>query len=359
MRRGVETLTISLANELSRMGVKVSILTARQIIEPLINPDPMVHVYQFPTFRYYETRTIIPFYVNCLRKIRPDVVVTFFADFGEGRTIQLSRLFFQLKHILYLTFPYESAPHRYKAYQVWGWDKTVDLILADAKYTADRGGEILGRPVQVLPSGTDPQSFHPDEERRKKMRNLLGYQDEDVILLNVSALEERKGTWRVIEALPDIRKKIPQVRYLILGEGLHRSVLEQHVRKLSLENIVVFYGTTNDLPPIYNAADIFIMLSDSEAGSVALLEAMASGIPVIVSRSGGFTEIVNPKNGIVINHENPVEIVNSISKLASSTSVRLNLGKKGCEFIRKKYSWEMLANKLIEYIANIYENKLV
>jgi len=350
LHRGVETLTLSLANELARAGVDTSLVTARRTLEPLVVPDPAVRLYELPTFRYFETLTIVPFYTSILCRERFDVVVTFFADYGEGLPLRISKPLRKYRHVLYLTFPYESAPHRYHAYQRWDWDKSADLILADAAYTAQIGEKILGRPVQVLPSGTDPQRFQPDPVRRADMRQRLGFKEDEVVLLNVSALEARKGTWRVIEALPELLQRCPNVRYLVLGKGEQEQGLRMRVQELGLEKIVVFAGTTPDLPPYYNTADVFIMLSDSEAGSVALLEAMASGLPVVVSDAGGFREVVDDSTGWISPLENPGRLVELLAEAVSSPIERERKGQAARQRILNRYSWSSLANKLIQLL---------
>jgi len=217
MRRGVETMVVSLANELAAFGNDVSIVTASPTLEPLVPPSERVHVKAYPTYRYFESLTIVPLYAFDLLRSKYDVVVVFFADFGEGLAWKLASPFFSSRLVLYLTFPVESAAHRYSAYKRWGVDRKAVQILADAEYTAEEGRKFLERLVNVLPSGTDPQRFKQDENKRACLRKGLGFQEDDVVLLNVAALEERKGIWRVIEALTELSTHCSKIRYLILG----------------------------------------------------------------------------------------------------------------------------------------------
>lgn len=353
MRRGVETLTLGLANELARRDVDVSIVTARQTLAPLIQPDPRVRVRQFPTFRYFEFATIAPFYAVDLIRSRYDAVVAFFADFGEGLALAAARPFVRPNLFLYLTFPYESAPHRYDAYRRWGWNQRAAGILADADYTAQRGQEFLQRPVRVLPSGTDPERFHPDADKRTATRRALGFQEEDVVLLNVAALEDRKGAGRVIDSLPTIRAECPNIRYLVLGEGPDKERLLRRVAELGLQDTVIFAGTTNDLPRYYNAADIFVLLSDAEAGSVACLEAMASGLPAVVSATGGFGEVFTAANGRCVDILDRRAIRAAVLELARDAQLRTRLGENGRTTVIEKYSWPRIAERLLEQIGSI------
>lgn len=347
LRRGVETLVVSLANALAGRDVDVSIITARQTQIPLVSPLPQVRVKQFPTFRYFEFASIAPFYALDLIQEHYDIVVVFFADFGEAPALALADQFHRSRLVLYLTFPLESAPHRYHAYREFNWDKRADVLIADAEYTAKKGQEFFSRPVNLLPSGTDPKRFEPNPTRRRIMRRQLGFKDDDVVLLNVAALEHRKGAWRVIEALPNVRVRCPNIRYLVLGNGPERGVLEARAIELGVRDVVIFAGTTTELPGYYNAADIFVMLSDAEAGSIALLEAMASALPVLVPNTGGFGEVVNEMCGQFVALDDRESIIAALDLLTSNVEHREKCGTVGRQQILKAYSWERLVERFL------------
>ena len=265
--------------------------------------------------------------------------------------MQLAAPWARPRLFLYLTFPFEAAPHRFQAYRKAGWDRRATRILADAEYTAKSGEEFFHRPIDVLPSGTDPDRFKPDEERRVSTRRALGLSDNDIVLLNVAALEEQKGVWRMIETLPHVRAQCPNVRYLILGEGGQRKALERRAEELNLQESVIFAGTTDDLPRYYNAADIFVMLPDAEAGSVACLEAMASGLPVVVSNSGGFGEVVDLNCGRRVDVHDTNMIASTIVELARVRVQRHQMGEAGRRIVLEKFSWAQIAVKLIRLVG--------
>lgn len=347
MRRGVETLVLSLSNELARQGIDVSILTPRQTQPPLVQLLPQVHLRQFPTFRYFESYTIVPFYVETLLREKYDWVVVFFADFGEGLALRLASPLVQPKMMLYLTFPYESAPHRYRAYLKWQWDRQATQILADAAYTAREAEALFRRKILTLPSATDPQRFQPNSVTRAMMRRQLGLSEDAVVLLNVAALERRKGIWRVLQILPQVVASCPQVRYLILGDGPQEKELRQQVVDLKLEAIVQWIGSVSELPKYYCAADIFVMLPDEEAGSIACLEAMASGLAVLVSASGGFDEVVSNDRGWRVDINNPEEIIAKLIALSDDVNLRRRLGHTARQAVIEEYSWESIASRMI------------
>jgi len=187
-----------------------------------------------------------------------------------------------------------------------------------------------------VPVGTDTKRFKPDDAKRTETRAQLGIQPDEVVLLNVSELEERKGTGRVIESLPFVRERSPLTRYLILGKGSCREALEKRVGELYLTPWVHFLGTTTELPRFYNAADIFVMVPDKEANSIASHEAMASGLPVIVSDSGGFQEVVDDSCGRLVNPQSRDEIVKAILELAENGLLRKELGQQGRKRIEER-----------------------
>ena len=279
--RGIETLIISLANALVQMGIEVSIVTARPKIRSLIQPNPQIKIFAFPTFRFYEYLTIVPFYVYHFLHHEYDQVIVFFADYGEGMAW---RIIEKVKHIpltLYLCYPYSTVPHRYHSIIKLNWHKKARL-LAVSSWVAGQAQKLLKKPVDVLPVGTDPHRFFPNPKLRDKVRRELGYSEEDVVLLNVSSLEPRKGIRRVVQAMERLHEQFPQLRYFILGQGNDEPNLRDMIEDSRLQDYVVFGGITSQLEAYYNMADIFVMLSDAEPNSVACHEAMSCGLPVIV-----------------------------------------------------------------------------
>lgn len=347
--RGIETLIISLANELANKGIDVSIISAKATLDGTLIPvSSKVRVKKFPTFRYYESRTIVPFYIYDLIKNKYDIVNIFFADFGEALSIRAALKFVEFKLNLYICYPVDDVPHRFQSFKKSRLDALGDQIICDSRYVAKGTETYFQRPCVVIPVGTDVEKFRPDETIRERTRNKLGIADKEVVLLNVSELEQRKGTWRVIEALPYVRKKFPKIRYLILGKGEYQASLEKRVEELNLRDCVKFLGTTTDLVSFYSAADIFIMLPDHEANSIASHEAMACELPLIVANTGGFGEVVDSTCARLVNIDDRGEIVMSILELAENPELRRELGRQGRKMIQKRLTWDVISDQLID-----------
>jgi glycosyltransferase involved in cell wall biosynthesis len=350
--RGVETLIASLANALARRGVEVAIVTARPTLEPLVPPDPAVRVYAYPTVRYFEHVCIVPYFVWNLLRHPYDRVVVFYGDFGEGLAWRILRMLRRAPPlVLYLCSPYSAVPHRYRTFLELGWGEQAHSILADAGWVAREAEELFRRPVAVVPVATDPRQFRPDAALRKETRLRLGYSDSEVVLLNVSALEPRKGVTRVIEAMARLKDRFPHLRYYILGKGDEEAGLRRQVEQEGLHGRVAFGGVTADLEAYYNMADIFVMLPDSEANSVACHEAMSSGLPVVVSRKEGFLDSVSSGAGLLVDPEQPQEVDAALGRLIASAELRASMGREGRASILASGNWSHRARQFLEIVA--------
>lgn len=159
--------------------------------------------------------------------------------------------------------------------------------------------------VRVVGNGVDTQVFRPVSQREARKR--LGIPDRARVLITVGGLVERKGFHRVIECLPEVRRRHPDLLYLIVGgaspEGDWSSRLRAQVAAQGLTECVRFLGA---LPPAdlslpLSAADVFVLATRNEGWANVLLEAMACGLPVVTTDVGGNAEVVcSPALGVLV-----------------------------------------------------------
>ncbi|MEO6147853.1 MAG: glycosyltransferase [Sulfuriferula sp.] len=155
---------------------------------------------------------------------------------------------------------------------------------------------ISGDKIRVVGNGVDSAKFYPVE--RSEARVQLGIAADAQVLISVGGLVERKGFHRVIECLPELKRRFPKLVYLIVGgagaEGDMRAELEQQVRKLGLHDAVRFLGIVPaaSLKWSLSAADVFVLSTRNEGWANVFLEAMACGLPVISTDVGGNAEVV-------------------------------------------------------------------
>lgn len=171
------------------------------------------------------------------------------------------------------------------------------------QHVVDLGAE--AEKIIVVGNGVDTEKFFAIDKR--SARQQLQLADDALVLISVGGLVDRKGFHRVIELLPGLVKKYPQLIYLIVGgasaEGNNRANLEQQVEVLGLTQHVTFLGAmaSQDLHIPLSASDVFVLATANEGWANVFLEAMACGLPVVTTNVGGNPEVVNnDKLGFVV-----------------------------------------------------------
>jgi glycogen(starch) synthase len=174
-------------------------------------------------------------------------------------------------------------------------------------------------PLVVIPNGVDTDLFTPDISQDK---------NEWLRLLYVGRLVRSKGVDLVLAALRDL----PRVRLRIVGDGPERGSLTLLARDLGIEDRVEFSGWLGRpaLPQQYHWANAFVLLSEEEGMSNVLLEAMASGLPIIASDNYANRELVEPgENGRLVSSRNRSELAQAIRQLLDDADLRRRWGANG------------------------------
>jgi glycosyltransferase involved in cell wall biosynthesis len=161
------------------------------------------------------------------------------------------------------------------------------------------------RKIQVVPNGVDVERFHPVDAQAARRR--LGLAEDARLLITVGGLVERKGQHRVIECLPRLLQRIPNLHYLIVGgastEGDWSERLKRLADQLGVAKHVTFLGVVepDELRWPLSAADVFVLATRGEGWANVLLEAMSCGLPVVATAVGGNAEVVcDDRLGIIV-----------------------------------------------------------
>lgn len=176
--------------------------------------------------------------------------------------------------------------------------RRANHVFAVAEALAEHVRKLGARPqhLTVVPNGIDLEKFHRVE--RDGARRDLRITAQGTVLVSVGGLTERKGFHRVIELLPELRKRFPDLVYLVVGgaspEGDWRSRLEALAADLDVQEAVRFLGPVRpeELKVPLSAADVFVLSTRNEGWANVFLEAMACGLPVVTTDVGGNREVV-------------------------------------------------------------------
>lgn len=239
---------------------------------------------------------------------------------------------------------------------------SVDALTYLGKFTEHEISKALSQPARSamvrLAPGIDIEHFSP-ERAESSLRAELNLEGKKVIV-SVGRLVKRKGQDRLIEALPSIRKAIPNAHLLFVGQGSYEKYLKNLVRKEGLAEAVTFVGRVRfaDLPKYFGVGDLFAMPSRSrfaglevEGLGIVYLEASSCGIPVVAGASGGAPDaVVEGRTGLVVDGNNVDEISRVIVDLLSNEELRKEMGNNGREWVLAQWSWKFWSQRFAEIL---------
>jgi len=181
--------------------------------------------------------------------------------------------------------------------------------------------------VQTIHNGVDFQRFEARRQSwRREIRAELGTSQGPNIGA-VGGLRDVKGHEYLIRALPELMLSEPGVQLLLIGEGPSRGDLERMAQRLGLADRVHFLGFRSDVPRVLSALDCFVLPSLSEGLSIATIEAMAAGLPVVVTDSGGPSELVlDGESGLVVPPGDPRPLAQAVLAVLQDHDVARRLG---------------------------------
>jgi len=211
-----------------------------------------------------------------------------------------------------------------------GFADTADLVLAPSDFVARRlRAQGVRRPIEVLPTGIDLERFRPGS--RAAARQALGLGPADRILLYVGRLDREKNLEFLLRAVARIGR--PSARLLLVGRGMQASALRSAAAALGLGERVEFRdGTPPDgLPTYYRAADVFVFASTSETQGLAVLEAMACGLPVVAVRASGIEEVVAEGVSGLLAPEDPDVFAAAVTQVLADADLAAKLAIGGRE----------------------------
>jgi len=202
--------------------------------------------------------------------------------------------------------------------------------------------------IAVIPNGVDLNEFRPDSHKRAEIREELGFDNNEMILMFSANEYKRKGLDYIIKSLPDIPNNI---KLLVVGKD-NPLPYKKLASSLGVTSRVVFSGFVPDIKSYYLASDVFIFPTSYEAFSLATLEAISCGLPILATKVNGTEELIQDwYNGFFIKREkkdiaDKINIINQDENLMRSMS--LNARKTA-----KNYSWKNAAEKTLKLYKDI------
>jgi glycosyltransferase involved in cell wall biosynthesis len=238
--------------------------------------------------------------------------------------------------------------------------KNATSIVTISKYSVEKIQQhynVNPEKVQIVPNGVDAEVFKPsnDQEALKQQFNF----GKGPLVLFVGNLIPRKGLFFLVDCAKRIAKQQPNIKFLIAGEGPLKSQLTKFIQEKSLSDNFNFLGKVDEkvLPLLYNCSDVFVLPSIQEGQGIVLLEAQASGKPVVAFDIGGVNEVVkNQETGLMVNLGDSDALAEALIRLIDDTSLRESMGACGRKFIESNFTWDICAKKMLEVYREVLAN---
>jgi glycosyltransferase involved in cell wall biosynthesis len=237
------------------------------------------------------------------------------------------------------------------------YNSAVDGVIAICEAVR---GSLLGVGVEplrvkVIYLGIDATPFPASADERREQRRAWGVADDEVVVVTAAVLEARKGHRFLIDAIAALRKRTgPRARFVFCGDGSQRTALAAQVRAAGLEEHILMLGFSAQMARVLAAADLFVLPSLAEGLPMAIMEAMASRLPVVATRVSGTPEIVaHGVTGLLVPPADPRALATALVDLLGSAGRRAELGQRGRERVEQQFTSTRMAREFVAYYESL------
>lgn len=253
----------------------------------------------------------------------------------------------------------DRVRRRFWAYRLtFPWmDRIIVLSESHKDYLMEQGANPAK--IEVIPNGIKWSQF-TSTAKTNELRRSLGINERDPVVGIVAMLRKEKSHETFLKAAAQVSKEIPDVHFLIVGEGPERAYLEAVTKKLGLMAKVHFLGVREDIPEIMSLLNVGVLCSKPvvETLSLAALEYMAAGKPVVASRVGSLPELIEEgQTGFLVQSGDAEALANSIVLLLKDPVLAQKMGENGREKVAHFYSAAAMIQKTEALFAALTETR--
>lgn len=345
-RGGAETQLVNIAIKLIERNWKIIIVTlipSNDFVSELRNSD--IKILSLNMQRGKPDILTIFKMGKIINKYQPDIVHSHMVH--ANLLIRFTRLFYKIPILISTTHNInEGGRIRELAYQFT--DTLSDLTTTISKNVAENHIKrkiVTKEKLKYIPNGINLNKFKKNLNIRLITRKSLQVNNE-FVWLAVGRIEKQKDYGNLIDAIFNLTRTCSNIKLFIIGIGSQELVIKEEVKSKGLQNIVKFLGLRKDIPNLMNAADAYVMSSAYEGLPIVLLEAAATGLPIVATDVGGNSEIViDNRTGILVPPKNSIVLTQALKNIMSlSEEERLKMGSISIEHIRQNYDIDKIAN---------------
>lgn len=241
--------------------------------------------------------------------------------------------------------------------------RTRGIAVSNATAERVRGRLPMGKKVHTIHNGVDLKRFPVKQPGRSAFREGLGLSDKDFLVCAIGQICARKGLLELVGALRRISAQAPEMHLAIVGKVVFRheeaylDALLAASRELAIEDRVHFTGELHDVSAALQAADLLVLNSRDEPFGLVLIEAMASGTPVLATRVGGIPEIVtDAENGWLIESGDTGALAAKLLELSQDRQLLSQVAQTARRITCPKFSSERFQSDLAKFYAELDPN---
>ena len=298
-----------------------------------------------------------------VRELRPDAIFAtswscaFGAQLGQLRSARRAPVFAAAHGRELVLRPFSALRPVQRGYDALRQRalREARAVFPVSRYAAglvrDRG--VPEERIVVVPNGVDPAKYFPRDASALKQR--LGLSGRRV-LLTLGRIVRRKGIQTVLEALPALTRELPDLAYVVVGDGPDRARLEELAASLGVSERVHWMGRVPDdeVLDYFNLCDVFVMPAQSdqldvEGFGLVFFEASACAKPVVGARSGGVTDaVIDGETGLLVPPADPAALAYALRGLLLRPEEAAAMGARGREYVSRVGTWEGVGRRIYD-----------
>jgi glycosyltransferase involved in cell wall biosynthesis len=231
----------------------------------------------------------------------------------------------------------------------------VDAFVAVSPETAEfarQRHEVAERRLLVIPNGIELSRFHPEPAARARVRSELGIAANAWVIGTVGRIAPEKNQALLLRAMAPLLG--PQVRLIVAGDGPLLPALSELAETLAITGFAHLLGARRDVPDILNALDVFVMSSDTEGLPLVVLEAMATGLPIVSTSVGGIPNVLEDgQTGFLVPPGDEAALRDRVAKLAGDPARSRALGAQARSAAVTRFSAERMQQDYLALYARV------
>ena len=357
---GAERQSITLMNRLAERRHECHLVHIKRAGTDQLDRIRLRHggsVHCLDAVRYFDRRALASF-ADHISRINPSVILAAngYALMYAALALCLARRRIPLVvtfHSMRLLDAKESL--QMLAYRLFFWlaDCTVFVCERQRGHWLRRG--VCSRKNEVIYNGVDTEEFRErsSPEERGRLRSALGFSGADYVIGISARLSREKNPVQLVEAVARLRAMRIPARVLMVGDGDMREVIESRARELKVSGDIVITGFQQDVRPYVAACDVMVLCSHSEAFSLAGIEAMSMGKPLVHSQVGGAAEMIRSgENGFLFPVGDTAALVDRLARLADPDE-RERMGRRARASVEALFSETAMVDRYEKLLVDL------